>query len=380
MVKTKNLPGNPESKPLATSKKPKYKKADDAAFYPLLRKRIRAYFQESGLKPKGGKEVTIKTVALLLLYVSTYLLMISNWFSPFGTLLMAISFGIINVLIVFNIAHDAAHNALFPNAKLNRILTYTFNMLGANAYLWDITHNQIHHTYPNVGAYDTDIEQQAPLIRVSPTVDRKWFHRYQAYYAPFLYLTYSVFLIFLKDYQDIGILPKKDSKLLENRKHPIREYLIFFASKIFYLCIGLIIPFLLIDVSWQQFLLGFFIVHLVMSFLLAVVLIPVHMVDEAPFEQVSPSGTIEESWSKHVLNNTTDYSANSRLANIFFGGLNTHLVHHLFPGICHVHYMKLSGIVKETAQSLGLEYRNVSMWQAICSHFRLLKRMGKAGS
>ena len=356
--------------------RPKYAGTGNPAFFETLRVRVNQYFQDRGLPRRGGKEARIKTAALLILYAGAYLLLLSNWFTPAGTLAVALVFGAVNILMVFNIAHDAAHNALFDNPRLNRLFSYTFNLLGANAYLWNLTHNQIHHTYPNIGDYDTDIQQQAPLIRVSPTVPRKWFHRFQAYYAPLLYLTYSLFLVFLKDYQDIGLLPKKDSKLLENRKHAFREYLALFLSKGIYYSITIVIPFLLIDVTWQQFLAGFLIVHLFMSFLLSVVLIPVHMVDEAPFGTVSEAGVIEENWTLHVLKNTTDYSRNSRLANLFFGGLNTHLVHHLFPGVCHIHYIALSEILKETAEEFGLEYREVSMWEAVRSHFRLLGRMG----
>lgn len=321
--------------------------------------------------------VALKTSALLALYLVSYLLMISNMFSGLGLLLLALVFGGINVLIVFNIAHDAAHNALFRNRRLNKALTYTFNLVGANAYLWNITHNQIHHSYPNIGEYDTDIEQQAPLIRVSPTVPLRPYHRFQHWYAPFLYMTYSLFLVFIKDFQDIGLLPKKDSKLLENRKHPGKEFVVFLISKLFYYTITIVIPLLVLDISWQQFLLGFFLVHVFMSLLLSVVLIPVHMVDEATFDTVDDQRTIHENWHVHVFKNTVDYARKKRWANLFFGGLNTHLVHHLFPGICHVHYIGLSDILKDTAGEYGLEYRDITMWQAIESHFRLLKRMGR---
>jgi linoleoyl-CoA desaturase len=52
-------------------------------------------------------------------------------------------------------------------------------------------------------------------------------------------------------------------------------------------------------------------------------------------------------------------------------------VHHLFPGVCHAHYIPLSEIIKQTAAECGLTYREVTMGQAIASHFRLLKRMGR---
>jgi linoleoyl-CoA desaturase len=287
-------------------------------------------------------------------------------------------FGISQVLIVFTIAHDASHNALFKSRRLNKLLTYTFNLLGANAYLWDLTHNQIHHTYPNVAEYDTDIQQQAPLIRVSPSVRLRWYHRFQPYYAPLLYMFYSFFLVFEKDFRDIGILSRADSPLLRLKKPPMKEYVIFFISKLMYITYTIVIPFIVLEVSLIQFVIGYMVVHFVMSLLLAVVLIPVHMVDEAPFAAVGPDHAIQDSWMIHVAKNTVDFSRKSKLANWFFGGLNTHLVHHIFPGICHVHYIPMSEMVRQTCQEFGVAYHEVTMGEAIRSHFRLLKRMSHA--
>ena len=355
---------------------PKYKSKDTNGFYTELRSRVDLYFQQNGVSKKGTAEIVVKTFFILILYVWSYWMMLHHWSSLLINLLFGILFGVTNVLIVFNISHDAAHNALFKSRKLNHFLSYTFNLVGANAYLWNITHNQIHHSFPNVGDYDGDIHQQAPFIRISPTVRKRWYHRFQPYYATFLYMIYSLFLIYQKDYQDLNILPKKDSRLLINKKHPLEQYFIFFFSKAIYSIITIVIPFLVINIVWWKFLIGFFIVHFFMSIFLATVLIPVHMVDEAPFA-VEMDHTINESWVVHVFENTTDYARNSKAANLFFGGQNTHLVHHLLPDICHVHHIRLSAIIEQTAKEFGYKYRTVTMKQALASHYRLLKRMSR---
>jgi linoleoyl-CoA desaturase len=353
---------------------PKFMSKDTDGLYKELCFRIEGYFQKKGCSRKGGNEIPIKIAMICILYSGSYGLMLSNHFSHGATLLFAVIFGLTNVLIVFNIAHDAAHQALFKSNRANNIFSYGFNLVGTNGYLWGITHNQIHHSFPNVADYDLDIHQQSPLIRISPTVPRKKYHRFQPYYAVFLYIVTSLFFIFKKDFQEFDLLAKKDSKLLLNRKHKPLQYVIFFLSKAIYWSVTILIPFLVIDVHWWQFLMGFLIVHFCMGLVLATVLIPVHMVDEAPFA-VEVDNRIEDSWVLHVLKNTIDYSRNSKLANFLFGGLNTHLVHHLFPGICHVHYIDLSEILKQTVSEFGYEYRSVSMAEAIASHFRLLKRM-----
>lgn len=355
--------------------KPKYTKRDTVGFYAELRSRVDQYFVDRKIAKRGGLQVSFKTILILTMYAGFYILML-NAGEPRFMLLFGILFGLTNILIVFSIAHDATHNALFNNDRLNKVLSYTFNLVGASAYLWNITHNQMHHGYVNVADYDGDIHQQAPLIRVSPTVEKKRYHRFQVWYASFLYLLYSLYLVFQKDYEDFGIIRKKGSLALLNRKHSRKQYFFFFAGKIFYYTITILIPFLVLKISVGQFLVGFIIVHFAMSIFLAAVLIPVHLVDEAPFA-VEVNHTIEDSWVMHVFKNTMDYSRDSRIANWFFGGLNTHLVHHLFPGICHVHYIPLSRIIEKTAKEFGLKYISVSMAGAIASHYRLLRRMSK---
>jgi linoleoyl-CoA desaturase len=101
------------------------------------------------------------------------------------------------------------------------------------------------------------------------------------------------------------------------------------------------------------------------------------MVDESPFARVDEDSKIEDNWAVHVFRNTTDYSRHSKWANRLFGGLNTHLVHHLFPGVCHVHYIKMSEILRQTAGEYHLSYHEMTMGQAIASHYRLLKRMSQ---
>jgi linoleoyl-CoA desaturase len=74
--------------------------------------------------------------------------------------------------------------------------------------------------------------------------------------------------------------------------------------------------------------------------------------------------------------NTIDFARQSKLANFLFGGLTTHINHHIFPKICHVHYIALSEIIKQTAEEFNIQYHEESMWGAIVSHYKLLKRMG----
>jgi len=59
------------------------------------------------------------------------------------------------------------------------------------------------------------------------------------------------------------------------------------------------------------------------------------------------------------------------------GGLNYQIEHHLFPNICHIHYKKISKIVKKTAQDYDITYNeHKTFLQAIVSHFTTINRLG----
>jgi linoleoyl-CoA desaturase len=65
------------------------------------------------------------------------------------------------------------------------------------------------------------------------------------------------------------------------------------------------------------------------------------------------------------------------LVDFLFGGLNYQIEHHLFPRVCHVHYRQLSPIVERLAAKHGVPYHSSpTLWQAIRSHYRVLKRLG----
>jgi linoleoyl-CoA desaturase len=353
----------------------KYQKNEtDNLFFDKLKKEVRNYFRENKRKDYGNYFIALKTVFLFLLFFGSYGLTISNQFSPNLTLLSGIICGLSSVLIVFNISHDASHNCLFRSRALNKFLTYSFYLVGGNAYVWDITHNKIHHTYPNVADTDPDIYQAAPFIRVSPGDPFQSYHRYQHLYAPFLYLTHSFYLIFIKDFQDLHLFPQK-AYSIKGYKHSLSNYIILCLTKLFYIFYSLVLPLIILDIAWWKIVLAYLLIQVLMSFLLSVVLIPVHMIEGNGFPSPRPDLTIQNSWTRSIFENTIDYSCKSRLANFFFGGLNTHLAHHLFPYICHVHLIAITQIIKNEAQKHGMPYRDMSMWEAIKAHFRLLKKM-----
>lgn len=348
----------------------------DTQFLRILRKKVAGYFTQHKISRHYNTQMIIKIIFILMVFFSSYFLLLSNMFSGFVTLIFGIICGLFSVLIVFNISHDAAHNALFKSQALNKFFTYSFNLVGGNAFSWDLSHNRTHHTYPNIGDVDPDIYQAMPLVRVSSSQPFKKYHQYQYLYAPFLYMLHSIYLIYIKDFEDFGFLTNKYNKL-PKIKIPFKEYGIMFTTKLFYLTYSFLIPLLVLDFKWWQIVIGYLCIHFTMGTFMSMVLIPVHMVNDATFVKKDEGNKIHSSWIKNVFDNTVNYSSKSKLANYFFGGLNTHLEHHLFPNVCHVHLINITDIIKSSAIEYGYKHRNLTMAQAIGSHFSLLKKMGQ---
>jgi linoleoyl-CoA desaturase len=86
---------------------------------------------------------------------------------------------------------------------------------------------------------------------------------------------------------------------------------------------------------------------------------------------------MEDTWAVHEVTNTTDFAPNNRILSWFIGGLNYQIEHHLFPGVCHVHYKKLAPIVKSTTAAFGLPYHvQPTFLKAILEHAKMLKKLG----
>ncbi len=102
--------------------------------------------------------MVVKTVLLLTLYFGSYALIISGLFSLEVMWFLTFLMGIGMAGVGFSVSHDALHGAYSSNKHINRALGYTFDLMGANGYIWKITHNIIHHTYTNIHEHDEDLE------------------------------------------------------------------------------------------------------------------------------------------------------------------------------------------------------------------------------
>ena len=348
--------------------------SQEDAFFQEVREKVRDYFKQNGYDGYATRAVWIKGMIYWLLSLSMYaLILIGNL--PLGWWWVCwIGWGLTSLLFGLNIGHDGAHNALKAHKGINKFLFYlSFNTLGANAYLWGLRHVQSHHLYPNVDGCDADIDDTW-ILRLSPNRPQYKFHQFQHLYAPILYLFYSLIWVFYKDFR---ILAKKRLANLRNIRHPRAEVWLFFILKIIYICLALLLPYLLSGFSFGQVLLGFILLHFSLSYAFIFGLIGSHFSDEAHFQSLDSRGYLPHNWAIHQLITSVDYHAQSTWANIIFGGFNAHSAHHLFPKVCHIHYPAISRIIEGMCHKHKIPYKNLTFGGAIRAHFRYLKKMGR---
>ena len=168
-----------------------------------------------------------KVIFYPAVFIASYLLLVVADLSVPVQFLLWIILGFFTAFIGLNISHDAVHGSLSANKTVNKILGYTFNVIGANSYVWNITHNIVHHTYTNIDGHDEDI-QLLSLLRMSPNQKLRKVHRHQYWYAFFFYSLASLMWVFIKDYIKFF---KKEIGNYDNKTHPAVEYVILFLSK-----------------------------------------------------------------------------------------------------------------------------------------------------
>lgn len=342
-----------------------------------MKSRVDEYFATRQRSPKANAAMIVKGVALLAMAFVPYGLILSNRFSPWIMLLLAVAMGVGIAGIGFGIAHDALHGAYTSNPVLNNILGLSFDMLGASSYLWKITHNIIHHTYTNIHGVDEDLAV-SPLLRLSPNADRYFYHRIQHLYAFPLYALTTLFWVFVKDYQQLF---KRDLGPYRDKQHDATQVTILVAAKICYYGYALVLPLILLHIPWWQVAIGFVAMHLTAGFILGIVFQLAHVVEGTAHPLPDDDGRMANDWWIHEMHTTANFARNNRLLSWYVGGLNYQIEHHLFPRVCSIHYPEISTIVREVAQSHGLPYHDQPTFRsAIASHYRMLRELGAAYS
>jgi len=353
---------------------PVFSKTDSVKFFRTLTKRVNDYFKENNIKKTGNWKLHVKTAIMFSLYLAPYFLLLTLDFPWYVQLIFTLIMGVGMAGIGMNVMHDANHGSYSSKTWLNKIMGSSMYLLAGNVNNWQVQHNVLHHTYTNIHGHDEDLEA-GRIIRFSEKAPWLKIHRFQHYYSIFLYglLTFNWALT-----TDIKQMRRYIKRGLSYGKFqsPVKQWTILVITKIIYVMIWIVLP-ILMGITWWKVLIGFFVMHYVAGLILSVVFQLAHIVEDTQNPEPNELGEMENTWAIHQLYTTANFAPKNRIVNWFTGGLNHQIEHHIFPNISHVHYKKLSEIVKQTAREHNLPYHEFkTMRGAIAAHFKHLKELG----
>lgn len=348
---------------------------DAEQFVAELKTKVNHFFETTGRSQKANARMVIKTIVMLSALIVPWTILMTVSLPPLVMLAIAMGMGLVIGGIGFAVSHDALHGAYSSNPKVNALIGLTFDMMGANGYLWRIMHNVVHHTYTNIEGLDEDLDATR-FLRLSPHAPYMKVHRFQHWYALGPYSLATLNWVFLKDYK---FFFKKQIGPYENRRHPLKEWLLLFGGKAFYYTWSIVLPLMLLDLAWWQFAIGFVAMHLTTGVVMSVIFQLAHVVEQTEHPQPIAGGrNMEHTWMVHELITTANFAMHNRLLSWYVGGLNFQIEHHLFPKICSVHYPAISKIVRETAQKYNIPYNyHNTLFGAVRSHWAMLKKNGQ---
>ncbi|SKC72455.1 fatty acid desaturase family protein [Ohtaekwangia koreensis] len=345
-------------------------------FSVTLNKRVNDYFKVEGITRHANSEMVIKTIFMFALYFVPYGIIVGGGVTGTAWLILLVvimSLGLAGIGL--SVMHDANHGAYSKKKWLNTLIGYSMNLIGANAFNWKMQHNVLHHSYTNVHEEDEDVSPRG-VLRLTPHSNWKKIHQYQFIYAWFLYGLMTLVWLSIKDFTRI-VKYDRNGLAKKNNMHIGREWVILIGSKLLYIGYIFVIPVVFTSLVWWQIVLGIVIMHYIAGFILAIIFQPAHVIEGTEFPLPDETNTLENNWAVHQLLTTTNFGNKSRWFSWYVGGLNYQIEHHLFPNICHVHYRKIAGIVKETALEFGLPYKSARTFVgALYGHAKLLKQLG----
>ncbi len=342
-----------------------------------LRQRVNEYFTNNKTTIHGDTQLVIKTIALLTIYLLPYFLMIFGVIThPWLIFVSWIVMGVGMAGLGLSVMHDAIHGSYSKNPRVNKFIGNIIYLIGGNAANWKIQHNRLHHSFTNVDGMDDDINVGF-LMRFSPNQKKYKLHKYQHLYAWFLYGFLTLSWITSKDFLQHFKYKKQgltrgmggDNKLLT-------ELIIW---KVIYYAFILILPLIFIQAPIWVTLVSFLTMHFVAGLILSSVFQLAHVMPTSEYPIPDEKGSLENTWAIHQMLTTANFSEKSNILSWYVGGLNYQIEHHLFPNICHVHYKKISKIVRETAREYQLEYYSQKNFViALWNHAKMLKQLGTA--
>ena len=355
---------------------PKFSKKDPKKFFKILNERVNNYFKENKIKKTGNWKLYLKSTIIFLVFIVPYFMIMFLDLNQWVCLGLILITGVGMAGVGMNIMHDGNHGSFSSKRWVNKLMGSSIYVLAGNAYNWQIQHNVLHHTYTNIHGHDEDLAA-GRILRFSEHTKWKPHHRFQHIYSFLLYGLMTINWAIVTDFFQTSRYIKQ-KLAFKKFINPFKQWMNLIFTKTIYYSIWIVIPMIYLDFAWWKILIGFFIMHYTAGLILSTIFQLAHIVEKVEMPLPFKNLDMKNTWAIHQLFTTSNFSTNNKIMNWFSGGLNFQVEHHLFPNICHIHYKKLSEIVRKTASEFQLPYNEYKTTRdAIKSHFLFLKSMAK---
>ncbi|MEC7453948.1 MAG: fatty acid desaturase, partial [Bacteroidota bacterium] len=164
----------------------RFSRKDKQQFFSTLNKRVNAYFKDNNLRKTGNWKLHLKTVILITLFVTPYVLLLSLDLSEWVKLGLCVLLGFGMAGIGMNVMHEGNHGSYSRYGWVNKIMGGAIYILAGNVFNWKVQHNVLHHSFTNIHGHDEDLEA-GTVMRFSKHAKWRAIHRFQHFYFIVLY-------------------------------------------------------------------------------------------------------------------------------------------------------------------------------------------------
>jgi len=291
------------------------------------------------------KAIFLITTAIYLNYL--------RFTQPSNTI--AILLGLNYALLGLNVLHDANHGSISQKPIINRIMCYVGDLGGISGLIWRDKHT-MHHMETN-SHQDPDFDTQ-PVLSLS-TDYRHQPKKSKHYQFQHLYIWPLLTQIPITHHFT-------ELKTLFKYRYA-HDFLGNLIAKVFFLGYYYFIFWWQYPEYWylpiiQNAVTG---LYLGFFFIISHNFEGTRLINYWNYDH-------DQDWAEDQIATTS--SVGGYWLGEINGGLNYQVEHHLFPKVCHVHYVKIQPIVRDYCQRRGWHYHYFpSIWQNFVSTYRHLR-------
>jgi len=312
-----------------------------------------------------------KNILLALGYMLSFYWAINFADTYLGQIISGSLIGFLIICLGFNIMHDGLHFGLFKDPNTNWFFGSVMNnLLLWNPNTWFYHHTYSHHSFTGNEKLDPDMKHFRPFIKKFDS-DKRTYSSLQSI-QHWLIMPFSFLFPGLGFGQILSYIQAIFMRRIFGTKIP-KNIKLYSLSDFIVLGIKLYLLSKLSFISLISYIIAYNATyHINIS-------LDHDTYDNAVINHLSPETDKTNDWLKIQIQNSANFVPNNKIWTHLFGGINYQIEHHLFPNICHVHYPRISKVVKQYCNEENIKYTAFdSIFDAYVSFLKTIKYFSKS--